>query len=102
MTSTRIIGFILALIILLPLLIVSVNTLDAEMEIELLESLTEEENDEKDGEDGHYLYLMTVTSEFNDILEESCKSMLERASSEYLHGDLAYKVPTPPPEYTMS
>ena len=101
MTSTRITGFLLALIVLLPLLMLSVNTWDAEFDVELLESLTEEENDEKDGEDGHYMYTLTVTSEPGKVIEENRQRMLENTSSEYLHGDLAYKVPTPPPENTM-
>lgn len=101
MTSTRITGFLLALIVLLPLLMVSVNTWDAELDVELLESLTEEENDEKDGEDGHYLFTLVVTSEPTNVLEENQQKMRGRKSSPYLHGDLAYKVPTPPPEYAM-
>lgn len=101
MTSTRITGFLLALIVMLPLLMLSVNTWDAELDVELLESLTEEENDEKDGEDGHYLYTLTITSESGKVIEENTQRMLENTSSAYLHGELEYKVPTPPPENTM-
>ena len=101
MTSTRITGFLLALIVMLPLLMLSVNTWNAELDVELLESLTEEENDEKDGEDGHYLYTLTITSESGKVIEEKTQRMLENTSSAYLHGELAYKVPTPPPENTM-
>jgi hypothetical protein len=101
MTSTRITGFLLALIVLMPLLMLSVNTWDTEFNAEFLESLTEEENDEKDGEDSHYLYTLTVTSEPRKIIEENRQRMLENTSSAYLHGELAYKVPTPPPENTM-
>ncbi|MFZ9028573.1 MAG: hypothetical protein ACO2Z9_06125 [Crocinitomicaceae bacterium] len=101
MTSTRITAFLLTLIVLVPLLMLSVNTWDAELDVELLESLAEEENDEKDGEDGHYLYTLALTSEPGKVIEENRQRLLENTSSQHLYGDLAYKVHTPPPENTM-
>lgn len=101
MKSTRITGFVLAFIVLLPLLMLSVNTFNAELDIELIESLTEEENDEKDAEYINYLYTLSDSVDTSSEIEEAQNTRLKRNSSHKLHRDLAFKVPTPPPEYTM-
>lgn len=101
MTSTRTTGFVLAFIVLLPMLMLSVNTFNAELDVELIESLTEEENDEKDSEYSNYLFILSNNSDLPAEIEEDQKGKRKNNSSLKLHGDLAFKVPTPPPENTI-
>ena len=98
MSNVRIIGFSLALVIILPFLVVSINAFNAELDVELIESLTEEENDQKDSEDGNYLFTLRTGSDQDKQPEEDQCSLLNGIFSHNLLGDLAFKVPTPPPE----
>ena len=101
MNSTRITGFVFALIVMLPLVLVSVNTFNAELDIELIESLAQEENDEKDGE-GEYMNYFFIPLCISESASEAGERQLKKFKSKTslkLQANLAFKVPTPPPEH---
>lgn len=96
--STQFRASLLLLVVVLPLILVSFNAMESELDVELLESLTEEENDEKDGEDTidffaiHFSVDVTVE---NTQEEEIC---LGKKALFIAQDKLSFKVPTPPPE----
>ena len=101
MNSTRITAFVFALIVMLPLVLVSVNTFNAELDIELIESLAQEENDEKDGE-GEYMNYFFIPFSISESISEAGERQLKKFKSKTslkLQANLAFKVPTPPPEH---
>lgn len=91
-------AFFLAVIVVLPLLLVSVNSWVTELDIDLVESLTEEENDERDGEDGDVFFAVNLPLDVALLKLEEDKQRLHRTSLIADQGDLEYKVHTPPPE----
>lgn len=90
--------FLLA-IVLLPLVLISASSLQTEYDIELLESLSEEENDEKDCElDGLSDFSFNLSWDISGISEEDVIATVYKKHSDFLVYNLAFKVSTPPPE----
>lgn len=98
MISTRITAFFLAVVTVLPLLLVSVNSWATELDVELIESLTEEENDERDSENVDFVLSAHFTLDLVIVEIENMRTHLNKTSFTLDQSDWAYKVPTPPPE----